>query len=95
MHVVVRHYKSSPELIDELVRRSSDVEELIRGVDGFIAYYLVKTAIGCASISIVEDQAGAEESTRLAAAYLNENLASIGASPPELIEGETVIHFAR
>jgi hypothetical protein len=95
MHAVVRHYKGSPELVDELVRRSGDVEELIRGVDGFVAYYLVKTAGGGASISVFENQAGTEESTRRAAAYIKENLASSAAGPPEVIEGETAIHFAR
>lgn len=95
MNAVVRHYKGSPELADELARRSGEVEELIRGVDGFVAYFLVKTADGTASISVFDDQAGTEESTRRAAAFVKENLASIEAGPPEVLEGETVIHFAR
>ncbi len=57
--------------------------------------YLMKTADGGASISMFDDQAGTEESTRRATAYIRENLESVGAGPPEVIEGETVIQFAR
>ena len=94
MHVVVRHYKGSSKLIDELVQRRGDVEELIRGVPGFVAYYLVKTADGGASISVFADKAGTQESNVRAATYLKENLAGVAAGPPEVIEGEAVIQFA-
>ena len=93
MHVVVRHYKGSEKLIDELVDRRKEVEELIRGVDGFIAYYLVKTADGGASISAFENEAGTTESNKRAAAYLKENLDGVAAGPPEIIEGQAVIDF--
>ena len=95
MHAVIRHYRANAELADALVKRSGEVEELIRGVDGFVAYYLVKTSEGTATISVFEDQAGTQESTRRAAAFVKENLASIAGEPPEVIEGETAIHFAR
>jgi len=78
MHVVIRHYKGSTKLIDELVDRRKDVEELIRGVDGFVAYYLVKTADGGASVSVFQTE---------------ENLGGVAAGPPEIIEGQTVIDF--
>jgi heme-degrading monooxygenase HmoA len=93
MHVVVRHYKGSAKLIDELVDRRKDVEELIRGVDGFVAYYLVKTADGGASISVFKNEAGTKESNKRAFAYLKENLDGVAAGPPEIIEGESVIDF--
>jgi heme-degrading monooxygenase HmoA len=95
MHVVVRHYKGSSKLIDELIQRRQDVEDLIRGVEGFVAYYLIKTSDGGASISVFADRAGTEESTRRAAAYLKENLEGVAAGPPEVIDGEAVIQFAK
>ncbi|MDQ1374604.1 MAG: hypothetical protein QOJ09_1942 [Actinomycetota bacterium] len=91
MHVVVRNYKGSAKLIDELVSREKDVRELITGVDGFVAYHLVKTADGGVSVSVYRDKAGTEESTRRAAAYIKENLEGVAAGPPEVIEGESVI----
>jgi heme-degrading monooxygenase HmoA len=95
MHTVVRNYRTNGTLADALVKRSGEVEELIRGVDGFIAYYLVKTLDGTVSISVFEDEAGTQESTRRAAAFVNEKLASVAGEPPEVSEGETVISFAR
>lgn len=93
MHVVIRHYKGSSKLIEELVDRRKDVEELIRGVDGFVAYYLIKTADGGASMSVFQSEAGTTESTKRAAAYLKENLGGVAAGPPEVIEGQAVIDF--
>jgi heme-degrading monooxygenase HmoA len=93
MHVVIRHYAGSSRLIDELVDRSKDVEELIRGVDGFRAYYLIRTAGGGASVSVFENEAGTTESNKRAAAYIKENLDGVAAGPPEIIEGQTVIDF--
>ena len=94
MHAVIRHYKGSAKLIDELVERQKDVEELIRAVDGFVAYYLVRTADGGASISVFQTEEGATESTRRAAAYVAENLEGVASGPPEVIEGQAVIDFA-
>jgi len=93
MHVVVRHYEGSSTLIDELVARRDDVESIIRGVDGFVAYYLIRTAGGGASISVFENEAGTTESTRQAVAYLAENLPGVAAGPPQVIEGQAVIDF--
>lgn len=93
MHVVIRHYEGSAKLIDELVDRRKDVEELIRGIDGFVAYYLLKTADGGASVSVFRDEAGTTESNKVAAAYLKENLKGVAAGPPQIIEGATVIDF--
>jgi predicted amino acid dehydrogenase len=95
MHTVVRHYKGASALIDELGRRSADLETLIRGVPGFVAYYLVKTADGGYSVSVFEDRSGTEESNRRAAEYLKTNLSSIATSPPEILQGEAIIDFAR
>ena len=45
------------------------------------------------SISVFEDQAGAEESNRAAAAWLAENLPDLGVKPPQVTAGEVVIGF--
>ena len=95
MYTVVRHYKGNPQLMDALVERQADVEALIRGVPGFVAYNLVKSAAGGFTVTVCEDKAGADESVKRAAAYLKENLASIAVEPPEIIEGESAVHFVR
>jgi len=50
-----------------LARRTDEVEQLIRGVSGFVSYCLVRTADGGFSVSVFEDRAGTEESNRRAA----------------------------
>ena len=93
MHTVVRNYKGSGKLIDELITREDEVRKLISEVDGFVAYYLIRTDDGGASISVYRDAAGTAESTKRAAAYIKENLDGVAAGPPEIIEGESVISF--
>jgi hypothetical protein len=93
MQTVVRHYKGSGKLIDELITREQDVRDLITGVDGFVAYYLIRTADGGASVSVYQDAKGTAESVKRAAAYIKENLDGVAAGPPEIIEGEVVINF--
>jgi hypothetical protein len=94
MHAVVRRYTGGSPVIDEVIRRRSDVEQLIRGVPGFIAYYAVKTGDGGATITICEDRAGTEESVRVAADWVRQNVHG-AISPPEVTEGEVGLHFAQ
>jgi hypothetical protein len=95
MYAVVRRYKGGSQVIDEVVRKRSDVEQLIRGVPGFVGYYVIKTSDGGATITICEDRAGAEESIRLAADWVRQNVPAGAASPPEITEGEVPLHFGR
>lgn len=96
MYVSVRRYEMDAETVDELMRR---VEEgfvpIISNAPGFIAYYALDAGEGVvASISIFTDQAGAEESTRLAADYVRANLAALLQFMPEITAGEVKVHKA-
>jgi len=90
MYATVRTY-SSPELADALVSREGDVKSLISGIDGFRAYYLVRTADGAVSVSVFDDESGANESNAVAANWIRENLPGIGGSTPQVSSGEVVI----
>jgi len=61
-YVVIRHYNDADKLIDELAQRADEVESLIRGISGFVAYNLVRSESGGFSVSVYEDRAGAEQS---------------------------------
>ena len=70
------------------------MRDLITGIDGFKAYYLIRGADGEAtSITAYESESGAEESNRRAAEWLRENAADLSVSAPEVTAGETVISF--
>ncbi|SNR96315.1 hypothetical protein SAMN06893096_10187 [Geodermatophilus pulveris] len=93
MHAVIRHYKGNSELFDELERRTDEVEQVIRGVPGFVSYSLVRTADGGFSVGVFQDEAGTDESTRVAANWVKETLPQLTVSPPEVIGGGVVLHL--
>jgi hypothetical protein len=67
---------------------------VIGAIDGFRAYYLVRTSDGAATtISVFDDAAGAEESTRQAGEWIRENLAELTVSPPQVTTGEVALSF--
>ena len=95
MHAVIRHYRGNSQLMDVLAQNTDEVERLIRDVPGFVAYALARTADGGFSVSVYEDQAGTQESTRRAAEWVRENAPQAAGSQPEVIEGETILQFSR
>ncbi len=94
MYAVVRRYKGATALFDELARREQDVRDVIQGVPGFVAYYLVRSGDGGATITICQDQSGTAESTRRAADWVRQNMPAAAGNPPEVTEGEVVINFS-
>jgi hypothetical protein len=85
MYATVRNYAGPERFAEELVKRQDEVKGLIQGISGFRAYYMVRTDEGGAvSISVYDDQAGAEESTRQAADWVRTNLPDLGVSPPQV-----------
>ena len=61
---------------------------LLRKTPGFEAYYWLDTGEGeGASLSVFRDKAGVEESTRIAANFVEQHLASL-LGKPEIIQGE-------
>jgi heme-degrading monooxygenase HmoA len=93
MYATVRTYAGNRDLADTLAARADEVQQVIRGIDGFRAYYLLKTADGTTTISVFEDASGAEESNRAAAAWLAENLPELEIAPPQVTAGEAVLDF--
>ena len=96
MHVAIRQYQVDPGSVDEIRRGLNEgLLPKIKEVYGFQAYYAIDAGGGrMASISVFEDRAGAEESTRMAADWRRQNMASLIPNPPEVLEGEVVAHEA-
>ena len=93
MYASVRRYATGPELADALASNEAEVKSLITGIDGFKAYYFVRTADGGVSVSVYEDEAGANESNTAAANWIRENLSDVTISAPQISAGEVVISF--
>ncbi len=94
MHAVVRTYsgQGASELFDLLGQREEDVKALISGVPGFVNYAAVRNGDGGMTVTVCEDKAGTDESTRRAAGFVEENLGA-SVSAPAITEGDTVLQF--
>ena len=93
MYATVRTYAGNPDLADTLAEHEDEIRQVIGAIDGFKAYYLVKGGDATTSISVFEDQTGAEESNRAAAAWLAENLPNLGVGAPQMTAGDVRIGF--
>ena len=95
MHAVVRRYRGASALNDLLAQRSQDVERLLSDVPGFVAYYAIGAGDELATVTVCDDQAGTQESSRRAAEWVRQNLSGPAMAAPEITEGEAFIHFSR
>jgi len=97
MHCVVRQYfgTGAKELFDLLDQRKSEVEPLIRGVKGFVAYQLLRTNDGGISVTTCQDKAGTDESLQVAADWVSKNASIPGLNPPQVSEGPIILSLER
>jgi hypothetical protein len=94
MYVVVRTYsgQGASELFDLLGQREEDVKALISGVPGFVNYCAVRDGDGGVTVTVCQDKAGTDESSRRAAEWVRENVGE-SANPPAITEGDAVLQF--
>ncbi len=94
--LAVRQYQlASGRTMEELTAAvESGFVPILREVPGFLEYILVETSEGVLSVSVFADQAGAEESTRRAADWVQQNLAEFFAGPPMVTTGSVWLHEA-
>jgi len=92
MYVTIRSY-SGGGLADVLVEREDEVRGIIGSIDGFQSYYAVRTGGGTTTISVFDDQAGAEASTAAAAGWISENMPDASFGSPQVTTGEVAVSF--
>jgi hypothetical protein len=95
MHAVMRDYsgKGTKKLFDLIEKNKAEVEKVIRPVKGFVSYSLIRTARGGLSITICEDKAGTDESTRAARDWIAKNARDTGVARPKISEGTVILQF--
>ena len=91
MHTSIRQYRVKSGKSDELIEKvQNGFVPIISKASGFLGYYVVDAGDGrLASISVFQDKAGAEESTRTAADWVSKNIADLVEGPPDILSGET------
>lgn len=94
MHAVIRTYSGAgaSELFDLLEQRVSEVESIMRSIDGFVSYLLVRTDSGGTSVTVCQDQRGAVESVARARDWVQANAPDTGLEPPSVAEGEAILY---
>jgi len=96
MYIAIRRYRLDPQNADEVTRHiRGPFLSLLSQEPGFLGYYWLKSGDTVyTSISIYQDQAGAERSTRLAAQYVKQHLEPLIQRPPEVLTGEVLVYKA-
>lgn len=96
MHAVIRTYsgKGATELFDLLEKRQREVEALMRPIDGFVNYHLVRTAGGGTSVTVCRDKTGTDESVRKAREWIAANASHIRPDAPAVSEGPVLVHLS-
>ena len=94
MFAVIRHYRFNPKDGAEIDRRiREEFVPIVKKAKGFVRYYWLDSGNGDgASLSVFKDKAGADESVRLAAAYVKQRLSKLITEKPEIIEGPIKAH---
>jgi hypothetical protein len=93
MYTTIRSYGGGDAFTDALLEHQDAISQVIPPIGGFRGYYVIRGEDGPVTISVFEDQAGAEESVRAAAAWVSENLADVSPGPPTITSGEVVVSF--
>lgn len=94
MYATVRRYSGAAALGDAMAARSDEVKKIISGIPGFVTYYAMRDGDNVTSVTVCDDEAGTEESTRRAAAWVKENVTG-GIGTPQLSAGDVFISFSK
>ena len=94
LKVVVRTYsgEGAKELFTLIDEKKAEVEQLLRSVAGLVSYTAAHTADGGYTITVCKDQAGIDESVRVAREWVAKNGGHLNAKPPQITEGSVILH---
>ena len=93
MHAVIRTYKEATPLIEEMIRRRQEIENVIVPVDGFVSYNAIRTGGGLVTVTICRTEAATRETTERAATWIRENLRSVSIEAPTVTSGEVFLEL--
>jgi hypothetical protein len=93
MYSLIRKYQFDPSAGKEIAQKFQEgLIPLLRQTRGFVVYYWMDDDHGQgASLGIFENEAGANESVRIVADFIKENLAAL-LGQPEITRGEVRAH---
>jgi hypothetical protein len=95
MYAVIRRYEQADALGKAMLEHEQEVNDLISSVPGFVAYYAVNEDGVLATVTVCQDKAGTDESTRRAAEWVRSNLAGLSIGPPVVTSGSIFLTSPR
>ena len=98
MYATIRRYRlAEGASVEELMNRvQQGFVPIVSRVPGFVAYHAIDVGDGVlVSVSVFDGRDSAEESTRRAAEWVEQELTELVAGPPEVEHGELGAHALR
>jgi len=94
MYVAIRRYRIPLNQVTEVTQQvETGFLPLLKQLPGFLEYYWLNAGNGyLVSVGMFESQDAAEESTRMAADYVRQFIPALARNPPEVTEGEVLVH---
>lgn len=91
MFASIRKYNGAPLMVEELVKKQDEIKAVLKPISGFHSYFLLNQGDGAISLTVCENKAGADESNRVAAAWLKDKLPTFSNRAPEITSSEVRI----
>lgn len=92
MYATIRIYDSADGFADAVGEHGDEVLRLLREIDGFHGYHMVRGDDGTAvSVSVYQDRAGAEASNAAAAEWVRANLPEMRLGAPRIVGGDVTV----
>jgi len=93
MYAAIRQAKAKAGMSDQLASRIKEVIPMISSVQGFMGYYVIYASDDTVTaISIFNNVASAEESNKLALAWIEENLGPLLVGSATATAGPVIVH---
>jgi len=92
MYATIRIYADAEGLADAVAEHREEIIGLFHQITGFRSYHIVKTGpVSATSVTVCDDQAGAEASNQIARNYIATNLSELTIGAPEVHVGEVAM----
>jgi hypothetical protein len=92
VYATIRIYSAAEGLADAVAEHKAEIVKRFGEINGFRSYYIVKTGpVSATSITVCDDQAGAEASNEVARDFIASNLGHLSVSAPEVHVGEVAM----
>ena len=92
MYATIRIYDHAEGLADAVAEHKAEIVGLFHEIEGFRSYHIVKTGPASAvSLTVYDDQAGAEASTGIARDWIAANLGGLSIDAPQVLGGDVAM----